>query len=166
MKTAIQKIMIMGVLLVLQISVQARALLIQKDGKVKYVIQDYQLTELKLNDGNTVEGIFIILSDTTLKIGKDTIPVSSVYSVKVDKGSRSGKVSAIFGLVSGTGLIITGASMLSDNTLMILINGPLGLAAIAIGIVIDAVSLNKLASSSEKWIVVSSNYAKYQMSII
>jgi len=166
MKTVIQKIMIMGVLLVLQISVQARALLIQKDGKVKYVIQDYQLTELKLNDGNTVEGIFIILSDTTLKIGKDTIPVSSVYSVKVDKGSRSGKVLAIVGLVSGTGLIVRGASMLTDNTLMFFINGPLGLAAIAIGIVFDAVSLNKLASSSEKWIVVSSNYAKYQMSII
>ena len=48
MKTVIQKIMITGVLLVLLMSVQARALLIQKDGKVKYVIQDYQLTELKL----------------------------------------------------------------------------------------------------------------------
>ena len=166
MKTVIQKIMITGVLLVLLMSVQARALLIQKDGKVKYVIQDYQLTELKLNDGNTVEGIFIILSDTTLKIGKDTILVSSVYSVKVDKGSRLGKGLAIVGLVSGTGLILTGASMLTDDTIMLLIKGPLGLAAIAIGIVFDVASMSKLASSAEKWIVVSSNYAKYQMIII
>lgn len=166
MKTVIQKIMITGVLLVLLMSVQARALLIQKNGKVKYVIQDYQLTELKLNDGNKVEGIFIILSDTTLKIGKDTIPVSSVYSVKVDKGSRVGKGLAIAGLVTGTGLILRGASMLEDDTITFLINGPLGLAAIAVGIAFDVASISTLAFSSEKWIVVSSNYAKYQMSIM
>lgn len=166
MKTVIQKIMIACVLLVLQMSVQARQLLIQKNGQVKYVIQDYQLIELKLKNGNTVKGIFNILSDTTLKIGKDTIPVSSVYSVKVDEGSRLGKGISILGLAGGTGLIIGGASFLSDGTAMILIKGPIGIIMIGTGIVFDAVSIAALKFSSGKWIVVSSFYSKYQMSIL
>ena len=87
MKLLIQKIMITSILLVLGMSVQARQLLISKNGQVKYVIQDYQMIELILDNGNTVKGIFNILTDTTFKIGTDTVAVSSVYSVKVDKGS-------------------------------------------------------------------------------
>jgi hypothetical protein len=166
MKSLIQKIMITSILLVLGISVQARQLLITKNGQVKYVIQDYQMIELILDNGNTVKGIFNILTDTTFKIGTDTVAVSSVYSVKVDKGSSLAKGVSIVGLVGGTGLILGGLSLMSDDTLLGLIYGPVGLVMVSVGLVFDAVSITALALRGGKRIVVSGIYAKHRLSIL
>ena len=73
---------------------------------------------------------------------------------------------SIVGLVGGTGLILGGLSLMSDDTILFLIYGPVGLVMVSVGLVIDAVSVTALALSGGKRIVVSGIYAKHRLSIL
>lgn len=166
MKGILQKIIIVGMFLTIGLHLQARQLVISKNGEVKYVMQDHQIVDLTLTNGHTLHGMLTILSDSTLKVNEEKTTLSAVYRVKVTKGSRVGKGIGIAGLIGGTSLIIVGGSMMSDDGILGFILGTAGIVSIVSGVVIDALAFTALTLSREKWVYVSKKNYHYQINIL
>jgi hypothetical protein len=147
---------------------QARQLVISHGSEVKYILQDHQTVNLKLTDGTIHKGMLTIESDSSLSINGVALFLNQVDKIKVKEGSSVGKGVGIVGLAGGTGLIGVGLSLLAqdDGLIIDLVNLIIAIPLIAVGVVIDAISISALALSGGKWITVSRENAKHQLSIV
>lgn len=156
------------ILVCLTLLSQARQLVVSNNGEVQYILQEHQLINIDLVDGTNHKGMLTIVSDSTFNINGVTVSIDQVARIKVKEGSRVGKGVGVAGLVGGTGLAAVGLSLLAqdDGLIVDLVNLIIAIPLIAVGVVIDAISITALAFSGGKWITVSGDYAKYRLSIV
>lgn len=144
----------------------AKDLVITKNGTAKYIISDHEIVTISLMDHRKLEGVLTILSDSTLKIDQDSFSIADIYAIKVSKGNDVGKAVGVVGLIGGTGLMIFGISLMSEDGVVGLITGFPGFVMTAVGAVIDGIALTALLSSGGKWIHFSENYSSYDIKVI
>jgi hypothetical protein len=103
-------------------------------------------------------------------VGEKHLHITNIKSIKVDSGSRVRRRTGRVVAGVGTGLIVGGGYLLSgpsnQHLLLDLIDILAGMSLIGVGLVVDVIGITKLAISQGKYVRVSGNNAKYQLTIL
>jgi hypothetical protein len=157
-------LLFLGFLCLAFTNVNAKALLISKNGTAKYVIQENQLIEVQTDRGSFIEGTVQIVSDSTISVADSLVFLDQIVRIRIEEGNKVGKGIGIFGLAAGTGMVFLGGSMMRQETIIErLVMGMAGAVAVMAGVVVDAVSAALIASNGDKWINIQ--YRNYQLTV-